>query len=239
MVIGLDINGTVMEGDSLSSGESNDMSLTVPAIEFLNALEKTSARLVFYTFGRDFDRVLESLPRLESRRFPPENFFFISRALDSDEVWAFPMPPSKHVEYGEKDNPIINVDVADVKPLDDMSEYRKGADAYRFKDSEAFGRFIDTILLAGDAVLRSSYAPGHPHFRGRKDGARKCKILRSSKPVLAFDDHAEDWEVGSQIDKIVEVVSPGKAGSCEPTNFVARLNDFVAGLESRTGRSRI
>merc|ERR1712146_262635 len=97
-------------------------------------------------------------------------------------------------------NPIIKEElvVPDITPLTDLEQMQPGAAVYRFANGRIFGQFVDTLLPAGDVVLRASYKPQHSHFRGREDGERKCKILQSSKPIIAFDDHDEDWELAGK-----------------------------------------
>jgi len=233
IVVGLDINGTVMEGDSLS-GDCLDMSLTRPALELLKALDDVPARIVFFTFGCDADKLLAGLPKSDRRYFPPENFFFIARAAESAEVWAFPMPRSKYIDFGAANPKVKDCAVAEIRPLACMSEYAVGAEAYRFKDSKVFGSFVDTLLRVGDAVFRAAYSPDNAYFRGRKgesdDKPTECKLLVSSKPILAFDDHADDWGIDIPTDdwRVVPVVSPMVAGDKAPTNMVAELKQFVS-----------
>merc|ERR1712187_860746 len=100
--------------------------------------------------------------------------------------------------------------------------YERGKDAYRCKDAVEFGNFVDWLLEDGDIVFRSCYEPKNDYFRGRSAANSKCKILKLSRPVLAFDDHDADWEVDAGSGQVVHVEAPS-------TKHVT--TDFVTMLE--------
>mmetsp|Transcript_60761 Transcript_60761/g.144711 ORF Transcript_60761/g.144711 Transcript_60761/m.144711 type:complete len:529 (+) Transcript_60761:124-1710(+) len=216
-VVALDVNGTIIEGDSLVDN-AQPLTLTKPARELLSYLREAPVRIIIFTFGRDWPIAVELVEANSSACFTRSNMFFIARASHSREIWAFPMPESNLVDFTSR-NPLIGADIDDVELLKTNEEVEAAmqqdarCDAYRFQDNGVFKRFVDILLQDGDVVFRAAYGPGNSYFASRK--SHLCKVLLVSVPMIVYDDHEDDWDIGDCVAKVVHVVTPA---ACEVLN---------------------
>eukprot|EP00966_Prymnesium_polylepis_P017965 414613-Prymnesium_polylepis.1 len=197
LVVGLDVNGTILEGDSFH-GDLGDATLTPPANELLSELERRhgSARIVLYTFGSDAGVVKEQIVRRPGGRwsFPPDNHFFIARGSgggdgddgSKDEIWAFAMSPAagaeaaatSFVDYTSFKDPHILLERPSAVPLlTTAAQLDTASPPLRFGSAGAFGAFVHRLLDRGDVLFRAAYDPGHAYFRKRSDAGSRCKVL--------------------------------------------------------------
>mmetsp|Transcript_34434 Transcript_34434/g.80632 ORF Transcript_34434/g.80632 Transcript_34434/m.80632 type:complete len:327 (-) Transcript_34434:214-1194(-) len=226
LVLGLDVNGTLLEGDSFH-GDLGDAALTQPALELLSELEQRhpDARIVLYTFGSDSSVVKEQLMSRRSNRwsFPPSSHFFIARAVRSEEIWAFTMPAAgdaltADVDYSAHDPVILLADPEAVVLIDSEQDRSHSlgtpCSPLRFANMRVFAAFVDGLLAAGDVVFRAAYDPQHPYFVRRSDPGSACKVLSSTGQVVAFDDNHGDWDMSAGMDAqhtVVHTLTPGLA----------------------------
>mmetsp|Transcript_23905 Transcript_23905/g.43866 ORF Transcript_23905/g.43866 Transcript_23905/m.43866 type:complete len:460 (-) Transcript_23905:154-1533(-) len=214
-VVALDINGTIVEGDTIKGSTKRALALTAPARELLEFLRTAPVRFALFTFGQDWQTALHLVQHHAGARFPWANRFFIARAADNSEIWAFPMPHSRYIDFFSRKNPVIvdGLDIEDVPIIKDATEVKDAAarrwfedTAFRFQDSSLFKLFVDIVMEAGDVVFRAAYSPACKYFCSRSTS--RCKVLMASVPVLAFDDNEQDWEINEQEGRVVHVASP-------------------------------
>lgn len=220
-VVVLDINGTIVEGDTMKGVPTTDF--TTPVIELFKQLGPR-AKVVYYTFGQDWEQVLAWA--YHHRKTEVKHKFFIARhAQRVGETWAFNMAPrSRYIDWATK-NPVILDDAENGKDTFPTSfEQQPEAQAFRFKTSADFQRFVDALLRDGDVVFRAAYAPGNPSFLGRTTDGPKAKVFACGSSFLVFDDHPEDWELLTKTNgEVIRAKTPMGAGVGPSTDFVAEL----------------
>jgi len=241
LVCGLDVNGTIIDGDSFHAELSSQTPLTSRALELITTLEKrfSSTPVMLFTFGVDFPMAVRRLKERDSARwvFPDSNFFFIARASDSDEIWAFPMSPDTsakvpHLDFSGHD-PRIDLDAPESVPLlsspSDVEQAvaRASGELVRLSGLQMFAVFTQSVLARGNAVFRAAYDPAHPYFC-KRGGGKPCKVLALPGPVVAFDDNDDDWDLsGCAAGSVVHhVLAPDLAihlnASAEESSFDAK-----------------
>lgn len=214
LVLALDINATIMEGDSYTKEGTKsggaDFKITEPAETVLKAMTRDrlemdgqainmKPRIVLYTFGKDFKKAIESIASLGIEEPPPCNYLFIARKADSQEIFAFPMHESHtsgYIDWTQK-NPAIRETGVDgcLQKLSEIPvwqstrtvacERRVNVDAYRFMDDRAFQVFVDLLLDRGNVVFRACYDPQNELFRSRTDAQQRKGLCK----VLSCSSH--------------------------------------------------
>jgi len=244
LVCGLDVNGTIIDGDSFHGELSSQTPLTSRALELIDDLEKrfSSTPVLLFTFGMDFPMAVRRLKERDASRwaFPDSNFFFIARASHSDEVWAFPMSPDTsakvpHLDFSDHD-PRIDLDAPEGVPLlSSPSEVEQAVASasgglVRLSSLQMFAIFAQSVLARGNAVFRAAYDPQHPYFC-KRGGGKPCKVLAFPAPVVAFDDNDDDWDLsGCAAGSVVHhVLAPELAGhlnaSAEESSFDGKRHE--------------
>ena len=234
-VIALDINSTIVEGDSMKGTAPS--TLTGPAQKLMTHIKSMSKEkkpsIILYTFGADSSHVVGQM-RQYGIKFPRENNFFIARSKNG-EVWAFGSS-SPHVNYNLK-NPAIRETYKNVMFVNAHQNIGSDFGTYRFENIYKFGEFVVCLLKRGNIVCRACYDPGNDYFCQRSETheegcwflkrdvkvSNRNKILsvNGTRPIIAFDDNPQDWEVDNG--KIIEVVSPNNAENSTPTCFMSAL----------------
>lgn len=225
LVVSLDINWTILEGDSLC-GE--DPVATQPARHLLDELRQVPARVVLYTFGIDSAIAVDLLK--EYRETKIKNSYFIARSI-LGEIWAFPVPGSRCAEdpgsslidFSSK-NAIISSELPSLADNACNADRDISEEFKRFNNKADFAKFIDGLISEGDVLLRACFDPRNTYFCGRADVP--CKVLAASLPIIAFDDHPQDWDLDSPRSQLVRVRTPSAAGG-EGTDMIGALRSFL------------
>ena len=227
LVVGLDINGTILQGDTLNGTDVQE-GLTEPAREFILRLNALESRIVFFTFGQDWKHAINCVKEL--RQAPVAHKFFIARhAVRLNELWAFRLddPPCSLINWQAKNPALVfnEEEYAQRAPL--TFDEDQAAECYRLIGVSAYESFVTRLLTDGDIVLRAAFDPQHERFRGRKACCGKLLAVTSEMPILVFDDHPEDWKVPSP-HVIVKATTPSNAKEGdEATDFCLHLATFA------------
>ena len=242
IVVALDINGTIIDGDSIDQRSPElSLSLTAPAVRLIAditeriSLHQQAISVVLYTLGRDWPAVAEQIEQISGGviTFDAQNKLYLGRARleePSDEPAVFirqlapdaDQPFTYDGVHYEGPNPVW----VDTGPALSHAELRLRTHAQHL-------------------VVRAVYTSGNPSVIGRQDGTLKPKLLVSELPVLVFDDHPLDWEVVSPVSRIVPTTSPANSKEQEeeffvfegvkytssPTDFCTELAQFWSDLQ--------
>merc|ERR1711964_5421 len=210
--VALDINKTIVEEDTLKNKNAT-IALTPAAKRLFKQLEKEpKTRIVLYTFGQDWPKVMDIIHKQFPKiTFPEDNCYLIGREKGGHNVYKTKLGTTKDVN---------GIDFTAHGPIWNGRHEAMGP--------KQFQQWLDSIH--GNIILRATYEPssilpkpwrkmvassgttfyrnsetnvfqtnkpkGTVEIAGRKekDQNTKGKIIASSLPILAFDDNPIDWE---------------------------------------------
>ena len=173
-----DINDTIVEGDSQ---HNRGLKLNESFVTGLKTRLYPNQHIVFYTFGTDF----EAFTRLMSDRgieYPARTMRFVVwiKCQGKWQIWSRPLESASEV-------------------ITSLGE----ANAYDKHDEDTFGNAVDEWLSIGHVLLKASYhnvvadnsvLSSFSRAESYTTGHR-CKVLRSSRDIIAFDDNPQDWDI--------------------------------------------
>ena len=230
LVVALDVNGTIVDGDSLGSHteQLHSISLTKPARRLIKELTNRisggqNIQVVIFTLGVDWPGVVDEIEKVSggvisfdctSTTTTTSRRMYVGRASRADPPGVF---VRELVDATDRETPFEHDGIlykgANPVWLDPGPQL--SYDAYRER------------MEGGHAVVRGVFRSGNSAVAGRGDARLPPKLLVSSRPVVVFDDHPGDWEVVSPRFKVVKTYSPAHAQhGGGATDFCKELNKF-------------
>jgi len=224
LVVALDINGTIVDGDSIDPELVGSTSLTEPARDLITdltkriSISKQNIQVVVFTMGADWPGVLQQIEDISGGVISFDRgsgLIYVGRAAGAD-------PPAVFLRQLVEVNP-------DKQPFEHDGIMYDGTDPTWLDPGPKFSyeMFRERTEAGKHLILRGVYKSGNETVVGREDNTLATKLVVSKLPVIVFDDHPGDWEVISPKQRIVKTVSPGNASGGETaTDFCKELTQF-------------
>jgi hypothetical protein len=217
IVYGLDINGTIVDGDTFHDSTINHDStikLTDEMISFLdNVKERKNIGIVYFTFGADFEKISEIIDTYREVK----NKYLVTKTVSTGNIIvAYKYGLSHDVEWtdlknigNDKWNPKIKRDVNE-STVNNYHKYTGKEDNVLFTDTKAlvftsialYNEFVMKLLKEGDVLFRATYDPDNEHFQKRTNDT-KCKFLYTNSKIdtYIYDDNIQDWHNDENLHK--------------------------------------
>ena len=227
LVVALDINGTIIDGDTFDPEllDSTSLTLTEPARELITELtkrisiDKQNIQVVVFTLGVDWPGIVKQIEDISGGVISFDRgtgLMYVGRSAGTD-------PPAVFVRQ-------LVEDKSEKQPFEHDGIIYDGSNPKWRDPGPALSYETFRERISGKhLVIRAVYNSHNAAVVGREDKTLAAKLLVSQLPVIVFDDHPGDWEVISPKQKIVKAVSPAnvtfKKGTT--TNFCKELAQFV------------
>ena len=227
-MVALDINGTIVDGDSLNPALVGlSTSLTEQARELITditqriSVARQDVCVVLFTLGNEWPGVVREIEELSGgvisfdRGTGRAN---VGRAAGANPPAVFLRALVEHT--------------TDARPFEhDGIVYDDGNPTWRDPGPSLSYEEFRERTMGQHLVLRGAYDSGNDAVVGWRDHTLAVKLLVSEVPVLVFDDYPRDWEVVSRKQRIVKAISPANANGAEmATDFCKELALFEASL---------
>jgi len=228
LVVALDINGTIVDGDSIDPELVGSTSLTEPACKLITditkriSISKQNIQVVVFTMGVDWPGVLKQIEDISGGVISfnrGTGLMYVGRAAEAD-------PPAVFLRQ-------LVEDESDKQPFEHDGIMYDGPDPTWLDPGPAlsYETFRERTEAGKHLILRGVYKSGNGAVVGREDNTLAAKLVVSKLPVIVFDDHPGDWEVISPKQRIVKAVSPENAsGEKTATDFCKELIQFEVSL---------
>lgn len=136
-LLALDINGTIVQGDSYKDKDS--LELQADAKRLLTDFEARfpRGRVVLYTFGKDFPNAVDQLKQMHVT-FKEKHYFLIAKEKAAGQIWAFPIKSK-------------------VPELSEIEEINSGGPLLRYYDKNGFAEPILMPQPSDDPATEDEY----------------------------------------------------------------------------------